>query len=172
LWCFSRRPCYGLAAQSLLLPGKKMIRFDLTTNIYRPLHQVFAFVAAPTNDFQWQYGTLASAQLSPDEIGKGALFRVVGHLVGRRVETVYEVTVFELNTRYGFKSVSGPLDSYTLYTFEISKGGSKINLSLEINPGDLFKPNEAINIKKFKKEHLENLAILKDVLEAHPIVSA
>ena len=42
----------------------KMISFDLNTHIYRPLKQVFAFVATPENDFQWQYGTLASTQIS------------------------------------------------------------------------------------------------------------
>ena len=81
-----------------------MIRFDLSTHIYRPLIQVFAFVATPENDFQWQYGTLASAQLSRGEVGLGTLFRVVGHLVGRRIETVYEVTVFEPNKSYGRSS--------------------------------------------------------------------
>src|SRR5512135_2796431 len=94
-----------------------MIRFDLDTRIYRPVKQVFAFVATPKNDFQWQYGTLASAQISNGEIGMGTLFRAVGHLMGERIEAVYEITVFDSNKRYGFKSVSGPVDSYTLYTF-------------------------------------------------------
>ena len=149
-----------------------MIRFELNTHIYRPLHQVFAFVATPENDFQWQYGTLTSAQMSHGEIGKGTLFRAVGHLMGRRVETVYEVTVFELDKRYGFKSISGSFDSNTLYTFEIWAGGTRINLSAETNPGDVFKSTETIVIKKFKKEYKENLAILKNILEAHQIVNA
>lgn len=149
-----------------------MIHFDLTTHIYRPLTQVFTFVATPENDFQWQYGTLASAQISDGEIGMGSLFRAVGHLLGRRIETIYEVTVFETNKSYGFKSISGPVDSYTLYTFEISEGRTKINLAAETNPRDLFKPDAAIVIKKLKKQHKENLAMLKSVLEAQQIVRA
>ncbi len=143
-----------------------MIRFDINTRIYRPLKQVFAFVARPENDFQWQYGTLASAQMSNGEIGMGTLFRAVGHLMGERIEANYEITVFDPNKRYGFKSVSGPVDSYTLYTFEISEGGTKVNLSMETNPRDLFKLNGAIVVKKFKKQFKENLAMLKSVLEA------
>ena len=147
-----------------------MIRFDLNTQIYRPLTQVFAFVTTPENDFQWQYGTLTSTQISGGELGLGTLFRAVGHLLGRRTETVYEVTVFESNKRYGFKSVSGPVDSYTLFTFETSQGGTKVNLSTETNPKELFIPNTAIVVKQFKKQHKENLAMLKSILEAQQIV--
>ena len=147
-----------------------MINFDLNTHIYRPLKQVFAFVATPENDFQWQYGTLASSQISKGEMGVRTLFRAVGHILGRRIETMYEVTAFEPNTSYGFKSVSGPVDSYTLYTFTMTEGGTEINLFIETNPRDLFKPNDTVIVKKFKKQYKENLAMLKSVLEAHQIV--
>lgn len=149
-----------------------MIRFDLSTQIYRPLIQVFAFVSTPENDFQWQYGTLAVAQISEGKIGMGSLFRAVGHLVGRRIETTYEVTVFEPNKKYGFKSVSGPVDSHTLYTFGMSEGGTRVNLSSETNPGDLFIPSDAILIKKLKKQYKENLGMLKNILEASQILRA
>lgn len=147
-----------------------MIHFDLNTQIYRPLPQVFKFVATPDNDFQWQYGTLSTAKVSSGEIGMGTLFRVVGHLLGRRVETVHEVTAFEPNSRYGFKSVSGPVDSFTLYTFEIAEGVTRIHLSMQIDPGDFLKAEGTIAVKKFKKQCKENLAMLKSVLEAQQIV--
>lgn len=144
-----------------------MIHLELTARIYRPLEQVFAFVAAPENDFQWQYGTLASARIANGNIEVGTLFRVVGHLVGQRIEAVYEVTVFEMNRRYGFKSVSGPVDSSTLYAFETMEGCTRISLAAETDPRDLFKPSEAALGKKFKKQYKENLAMLKSLLEAY-----
>jgi hypothetical protein len=147
-----------------------MISFDLNTHIYRPLKQVFTFVATPENDFQWQYGTLTSTQISDGEVGMGTRFRAVGHLMGWRIETVYEVTAFEQNKSYGFKAVSGPVDSYTLYTFEIAQGGTKIYLTTQTDPGDLCKPNDAIVGKKFKKQYKENLAMLKSVLEARQVL--
>jgi hypothetical protein len=148
-----------------------MISVDLTTHIYRPLQQVFTFVATPENDFQWQYETLASTQVSTGEIGVGTFFHTVGHFMGRRIETVYQVTEFDPNKRYGFKSHSGPVDSHTLYTFEMMDGGTKIILSTATNPRDLFTMNPSIVEKKFKKQHKENFAILKNILEARRIVS-
>ncbi|HLF72761.1 MAG TPA: SRPBCC family protein [Anaerolineales bacterium] len=149
-----------------------MISFSLYTHIYRPLKQVFSFVATPENDFQWQYGTLASAQISRGEMAIGTLFRTVGHFMGRRIETVYEVTEFEPNNRYGFKALSGPLDSHTLYTFEMTASSTKIIISTETDPKGLFESDGSVAEKKFKKQYKENLAILKSVLEEHRLVSA
>jgi hypothetical protein len=147
-----------------------VICFDLNTHIYRPLVQVFAFVTTPENDFQWQYGTLACDRVSGGEMGLGTLFRAVNHLLGRRIELIYEVTEFDRNRRYGFKSVSRLVDSHTLYTFEISQGGTKVTLSAQTDPKQLAGPSSAIVGKQFKKQYKENLAMLKSVLEAQQIV--
>src|SRR5689334_16160565 len=129
-----------------------MISFDLNINIYRPLQQVFRFVATPENDFQWQYGTLASSQISEGEIGLGTVFRTVSHVMGHRIESVFEVTEFEPNKRYGFQSQSGPMASQTLYTFEVMGGCTKINISTHIQPGELLKPDNTATEKKVKKQ--------------------
>ena len=143
-----------------------MINFSLNARIYRSLKQVFSFVTKPENDFQWQYGTLASKQVSKGEMGLGSLFRTIGHFMGRRVESTYEVTEFEPNKKFGFKSLSGPMHSHTLYTFEVIDGSTRMNIATQASPGDLFKTADVIVEKKVKKQYRENLAILKDVLEA------
>ena len=143
-----------------------MINFSLNARIYRSLKQVFSFVTTPENDFQWQYGTLASTQVSKGEMGLGSLFRTIGHFMGRRVESTYEVTEFEPDKKFGFKSLSGPMHSHTLYTFEVIQGSTRINIATQASPGDLFKTADIIVEKKVKKQYRENLVILKDVLEA------
>lgn len=143
-----------------------MIQLDLTTNIYRPLKQVFVFVTTSENDFYWQYGTLMSTKISDGETGVGTLFRAVGHFLGQRMENVYEVTEFELDKRYAFKSISGPLDLCTAYTFDIMNGSTRIHHSTQINLGDPFRSNPASVEKTVKKEYRENFALLKNVLEA------
>jgi hypothetical protein len=157
----------------LVSPANKImiISFDLNTNIYRPLNQVFSFVATPENDFQWQYGTLTSTQISEGEIGIGMVFRSVGHFMGHRIESVYEVTEFEPNKSYGFKSRSGPMDSHTVYTFEVMGGSTKINIFTRISPGDLLRSDNAAMEKKVKKQYRENLALLKGILEADRVVN-
>lgn len=145
-----------------------MISFELGTHIVRPLKQVFHFVTTPENDFQWQYGTLASSRLSEGAIGLGSIFRVVGHFLGQRTENVFEVTGFEPYRKYGYRSRTGPIFSSIAYSFGIKGGWTEMMLSVQIDPGELFKPGIAITEKRLKKQYKENLALLRDVLEAAP----
>lgn len=142
-----------------------MINLNVSTMICRPVKQVFDFVSAPENDFQWQYGTLESARVSAGAIGVGAFFRSIGHLMGRRLLGTFEITEYEANRKYGFKSLSGPLHSQTLYTFEMAGGSTKINVSMQASVVDFFHISESNLEKQLKKQLKENLAMLKGILE-------
>jgi len=145
-----------------------MIDLNSSTLIYRPIRQVFDFMSVPENNFQWQYGTLASARISEGAGNIGTFFRSIGHLMGRRILSTFEINEYELNKRYGFKSLSGPLNSQTSYTFEIVNSSTKITISTQAqaNVVNFFQMNEIILGKKMKKQLIENLAMLKDLLEA------
>jgi hypothetical protein len=145
-----------------------MIKIELDIDIYRPLPEVFSFMVRPENDFHWQYGTLMSAQISKGEMGIGALFRSVGHFMGRRMESILEVTKFESNKKYGFESKSGSMQSTTLYTFDVIKYSTRIHASTQIELGDEWKFSDTTTAKTVKKQHRENLALLKGILEASP----
>jgi len=142
-----------------------MINIDMSTIIYRPVRQVFDFISTPENDFQWQDGTLATARLSEGISSMGTFFRSIGHLLGRRNLSTFEVTEYELNSKYGFKSISGPLHSETSYTFEMADGGTRINVSTRTHVVSFFQMNEGILEKKIKNQLKENLTILKSILE-------
>ena len=69
---------------------------------------------------------VAAARLSEGAGTIGTLFRSIGHLMGYRVLSTFEVTEYEPNKRYGFKSLSGPLNSQTSYAFEIANGNCSL----------------------------------------------
>ena len=140
--------------------------------IHRPVAQVFDFVSTPENDFQWQYGTLAAARISEGVVKRGTSFRSIGHLMGRRNLSTFEVTEFEPNKKYGFKSLSGPLDSQTTYTFEQADCGTKIDISIQANVLNFVPMEKGILEKRMKEQLKENLGKLKDLLEARRIPPA
>lgn len=142
-----------------------MIDLNSSTIIYRPIRQVFEFVSTPENDFQWQYGTVVSSGLSDGVSTTGTFFRNVGHLMGHRVLSTFEVTEYEPDRKYAFKSLSGPLQSQTSYTFEIASGSTHITASIQASVVDFFQMDEGILAKKMKKQLRENLAMLKCLLE-------
>jgi uncharacterized protein YndB with AHSA1/START domain len=149
-----------------------MINFNISTVIYRPVKQIFDYVSAPENDFQWQYGTLASPRITENEGGVGSHFRSVGHLMGHRVQSTYEVTEFEPNKKYGFKSLSGPLLSQTYYTFDIASGNTKVSIFMQANVVNFIQMDERVLEKRLKKQFKENLAMLKNLLEVKRMQSA
>jgi len=148
-----------------------MINLNVSTRIYRPIHQVFDFVSTPENDFQWQYGTLGTSRVSIDVSKIGSFFRSIGHMLGQRMESTFEVTKYELNRKYAFKSISGPIHSQTSYTFEVDSGGTKISISTQAHPVNAFKMNERVIEKQMQRQLKENLALLKNILEGKLVLS-
>lgn len=146
-----------------------MINLNSSTVIHRPVKQVFDFVSTFENDFEWQYGTLATAGLPKDRSAIGTFFRSIGHLMGRRVISTFEVTDYEPNRKYGFKSLSGPLQSQTCYTFDSSGTSTKINISMQANVVNFFQVDAGVLEKNMKKQLQENLVMLKTILEAKRI---
>jgi hypothetical protein len=139
-----------------------MININGSAIIYKPIKQVFDFVCASENDFEWQYGILTA---SGHAARIGSFFRSVGHLMGQRFVSTYEVTEYEPNQKYGFKSLSGPLNLYTLFTFEMAHGSTIITSATQANVVNLIQINESILEKRMRRQLKDNLAMLKTVLE-------
>ena len=92
--------------------------------------------------------------------------------MGQRNLSTFEVTEYEPDKKYGFKSLSGPFLVQTVYTFEIANRSTKVTISTQADVVDFFQVDEGILEKKMKKQLRENLAMLKDLLEAGQIVPA
>src|SRR5688572_31892010 len=85
------------------------------------------------------------------------LFRSIGHWMGRRNLSTFEVTEYKPDQNYGFKSLSGPLSSQTSYVLEMGDNGStKINISIQADVVDFFQMDEGILARKMKRQLKEN----------------
>jgi hypothetical protein len=147
-----------------------VINLISSTLIQQPVKRVFDFVSRPENDVQWQYGTLIAAGLPDGAHKSGTFFRSIGHLLGRRNQGIFEVTEYEPNRKYSFKSISGPLHSQTSYSFEVSKGSTKISITTQAQATNFFEMSERLLERTMKTQLKENLAVLKDLLEAKQIL--
>jgi len=146
-----------------------MISINTKILILRPIWEVFNYITRPENNEQWQYGSLASVRISKGNIKLGTLFSSFGHFMGRRIQGDFEVSKFEVNKKYSFKTFSGPIQLRTSYTFETVGSGTNLAVSTQINPGAFFKLVDPIVAKVAKKQFTENLATLKQILEATEI---
>jgi len=133
--------------------------------IYVPVKQVFDFLSTPENDFQWQYGTLATASLPKTSDAMQTFFRSIGHLMGRRNLSTFEVTDYELNEKYGFKSLSGPVHSRTSYILESVNGRTRVHIFIQASAPHFFHITERLLWRTMKIQLEENVAMLKTILE-------
>ena len=142
-----------------------MINLISSTVIEQPVKRVFDFVSTPENDFQWRYETLETAQLPKETGSLQTYFRSIGHLMGRRNLGTFEVTEFEQDRRYGFKSLSGPIHSRTSYTLENVCGGTRINISIQASAPNFFYITERLLWRTMEKQLEEDVVMLKTILE-------
>ena len=148
-----------------------MINLISSTLIERSVKQVFDFVSTPENDFQWQYGTLATARLPKGSGVMQTFFRSIGHLMGRRNLGTFEITEFEPNKKYGFKSLSGPVHSSTTYTLENISDRTRIHISIQASAPNFFRITEKLLWRTMKIQLEEDVATLKTILEENSTAS-
>lgn len=147
-----------------------MISININMLIARPVWEVFDYITNPGNNAQWQYGLFESVQISDGKMWIGTVFSSFGHFMGRRIQSDFEVTEFETNQSYGFETISGPIQLQTSYSFEALDHGTNVMNSSLINPGGFFKLLDPIVEKIAKKQFLENLTTLKEILETREII--
>ena len=144
--------------------------FNLTNSatIQAPIKCVFDYMSTPENDIQWQHGTLATTTITNHRKEMGVYFRSIGHLMGRRNLGTYEVIESSANLKYQFRSIAGPLHSQTTYSFERAGTGTKVSISIQVGRVESPHADEPLLGASMRKELKENLAALKDLLEASP----
>ena len=98
-------------------------------------------------------------------------FRSIGHLLGRRNLSTFEITEFEPNKKYSFQSLSGPVHTCTSYIVENVNGRTRFNISIQASAPNFFQITEKLLWKTMKVQLEENVATLKTILEKNSTAS-
>ncbi len=143
-----------------------MITFDLEETIQRPVKVVWSFLDNTGNEIQWQPATLDQRYTSPEPYGVGSVGLNARQVMGRRVETTWEITEYTPERSFTSKSTSGPISYTVSYTLEAVDGGTHLSLHFQGDPKGLFKVAEPLLASTVKKEFVEDHARLKALLES------
>ena len=84
-----------------------MVKNEMSIIIKRPVEEVFSFVSDLENGPQWQTGLFEVRHITKDPIGIGSQFASVRKFLGRKLEGVVEIFVYEPNQKMVIKSPSG-----------------------------------------------------------------
>ena len=143
-----------------------MVRVEGTVVINRPIEEVFAFLANPDKSSQWQGMVLEAKQTSEGPVGVGTTGQVVSQFLGKRMESSWEVTEYELNRKATLKTTSGPVPYEQSATLESVDDGTKVTLVAEYEVGGFFKLAEPIIARMAQRQAEADNANLKDIMEA------
>ena len=146
-----------------------MARAEVSTTIKRPVEDVFAVVSNPESSPKWSAGSLESTKTSAGPIGVGTTARAVSKLLGRRIETEMEMIEFEPNRMFTTRSTSGPFPIQATVTFEDVNGSTRVNATIEAEPGGFFKVAEPLIVSIAKRQFQSDFDNLKDLMEANAL---
>ena len=143
-----------------------MARIEHSVVINRPAEEIWAFMADSANSPQWISGLVESRQVSDGPMGSGTTIRNVGRLLGRQIESTYEITEWEPYKRGSVKSTSGPIPFEGTRTFESEGGGTRITEVVDAQIGGFLRLAEPVIARMMKRQIEADYAKLKDLLEA------
>jgi hypothetical protein len=142
-----------------------MIRFELTVDIARTRPEVFAYLTDPAKLQEWQ-GTAEVEQLTPGPVREGTRFREVHERMGRRIESVTEVTGYDLDRHFAVSIVEGPMPIDGEWDLDLSPVGTRVDFRATgrlSGPLRLLSPLVARAVRRqMRKDHQR----LKQVLES------
>jgi hypothetical protein len=133
--------------------------------IARSVDVVFAFVSDHENLPAWTVGVKQSRRLTAGPPAAGSKYRVVGMLLGRPVESSYQITAFEPGR--GFEAtMTSPMFGFSeQYRFEPDKGGTRVLMSAAVEPHGAFRFLSPIMTAGVRRQVRADHRRLKTVLE-------
>ena len=143
-----------------------MIEVEHGLVIERPVGEVFALVTNVGDNPRWQSGVLQARKTSQGPMGVGSTGIELRKFLGRRMKFTFAVTEYKENSKFGFKTTSGPIPFEGIETFESVAGGTKVNLAFHFEVGGFFRLAEPIVGRIAQRVVKADCRNLKDLLEA------
>jgi hypothetical protein len=146
-----------------------MSDLEMSIVIKRPIEEAFAFLANLENDVEWHKELVESRNTSGGLNGVGATFLFAGEFLGRRMETLWEVTEYEPDRIAAWKTVSGPLRMKFWRTFERVEGGTRFAFRYEGEARGFLRLAWPLIIMMAKRQHEDAMGKLKELMDAHAL---
>jgi uncharacterized protein YndB with AHSA1/START domain len=144
-------------------------RFDVGITIKRPVEDVFAVLSDFSNGSKWSSGAVEPPKkTSAGPIGVGTTWHGVGKIVGRRFDTDTTCTEFEANRKITIKFTK-PFPTTSTVSFESVAGATRVNQTIESEPGGFFKLAEPLVVTMARRQFQNDLDNLRDLMEAHAL---
>jgi uncharacterized protein YndB with AHSA1/START domain len=145
---------------------RPVVRAEETVFVERAIEEVFAYLTDLERVSEWQTNVLFLQLQGPGRLRPGARLVELRKFLGRKVESIVEVTEYEPPHRYTTQVQSGPIPFEISNFLTETEGGTRIDAAVDGDPGRFFGLVEWRVVKAVERELWNSLATLKDILEA------
>ena len=141
-----------------------MVNFEVALEINRPIGEVFAYVADPTNLPGWN-SLFEEVRSSETPVRRGTTISTRARFLGRKIESTLEVVEHVPNKTFAQRT-DKPFPFTITKVFEAAGKGTRVKGVFEGEPGGFFKVGEPILARIAKKQFQVQLDTMKELLEA------
>ena len=136
------------------------------TVVHRPVDEVAAFAADPTNAPVW-YGHIESVEWETEPVVRvGARAAYLASFLGKRLAYTYEIVEYEPGARLVMRTTEAPFPMETAYTWEAVDDGTRMTLRIQADPSGFSKLVTPFIVGNARPAIEEDIASLRAVLEA------
>jgi uncharacterized membrane protein len=144
---------------------------DVLTEIVidRPVAEVSAYAADPTNAPTWYANIRSVDWLTPPPVVLGSRMAFVAQFLGRRLAYTYEVAELQRGVHLVMRTAEGPFPMETTYTFAmVDPGRTRMTLRNRGEPTGFAALAAPVMALAMRRANQQDLANLKRVLERAP----
>jgi uncharacterized membrane protein len=145
-----------------------VIAFETNIRIDRPVEEVFAYVSEPLNFPDWNSGVETMRKTSAGEGGVVSRYVMERELPTGRATDELDVVASEPPRQFAIRAITGPTPFLYRYRFAAANGETTVHLDAEVElPGPASLLSQLAR-RAVKNGVDQNLATLKQILEATP----
>jgi len=142
-----------------------MVTTEIVRTINRPIQEVFAYVSDFKKSLEWQSGLVESKRITEGPQVVGSQYFGVRNFLGRRMESTIELTRFEQDKEFAYKSISGSVQYQQSFSFEPTAGGTRVSTSIEMETTGLLGLAKPFILSSLKHDMGADFDTLKKQLE-------
>jgi len=116
-----------------------MIHVEVEIEIMQSPEVVFEYISDFTKNTEWQSGMKESYMLTEGPLAVGSRYAQVASFLGKKIESVFEVTAFEPGKMVNASSVKSAFPISFSRSVEPSGVGTLVKTKVEGDPGSYFK---------------------------------
>jgi uncharacterized protein YndB with AHSA1/START domain len=142
-----------------------MVNVEVTTEIDRPVHDVFDFVQNEANMPAWDSDLIKAERTSPGPMGLGSTFHLDIKPFMGATEGTGEVVGYEPDKKIELQFRMGRMDPHIWHMFEPTAHGTKFSRRVQISPKGVLKLMTPMMGRMMTKRNQQYLSKLKLLLE-------